>query len=102
MQPPERNAPTFSPDKHNCMKALCCQPGTTIGLFLQTIIMEPVQEKKIESPAWQHPAPGNEQNDKAKTSVNASIKTGGNSRSAEDDLDLENNRIVTRNSMGMI
>ena len=45
--------------------------------------------KKIESPAWQNPAPGNEQNDSVKVPANDTIKNGGNSRSAEDDLDLE-------------
>ena len=45
--------------------------------------------KKIESPAWQNPAPGNEQNDSVKGPTNDSIKTGGNSRAAEDDLDLD-------------
>jgi len=45
--------------------------------------------KKIESPAWQNPAPGNEQNDSVKVPTNDTIKNGGNSRSAEDDLDLE-------------
>jgi len=50
--------------------------------------MEPAA-KKIESPAWQNPAPGNEQNDSVKGPANETIKNGGNSRSAEDDLDLE-------------
>ena len=50
--------------------------------------MEPTS-KKIESPAWQNPAPGNEQNDSVKGPTNDTIKTGGNSRAAEDDLDLD-------------
>lgn len=50
--------------------------------------MEPTS-KKIESPAWQNPAPGNEQNDSVKGPANETTKTGGNSRSAEDDLDLD-------------
>jgi hypothetical protein len=62
--------------------------GTTIGLFIKKLIMKPAA-KKIESPAWQNPAPGNEQNDSVKGPTNETIKTGGNSRSAEDDLDLE-------------
>lgn len=49
--------------------------------------MEPA--KRIESPAWQNPAPGNEQNDSVKGPTNETIKSGGNSRVAEDDLDLE-------------
>jgi hypothetical protein len=77
------------PDSFKKSAVQVCNPGTTIGLFLQTIIMEPEQSKKIESPAWQNPAPGNEQNDSVKTPTNPTIKTGGNSRSAEDDLDLE-------------
>ena len=51
--------------------------------------MEQVPTRKIESPAWQNPAPGNEQNDNARDSVNETIKTGGNSRAAEDDPDLD-------------
>ena len=51
--------------------------------------MEPLAKKKIDSPAWQNPAPGNEQNDSVKGPTNATVKTGGNSRSAEDDLDLD-------------
>lgn len=51
--------------------------------------MEQVAAKKIDSPAWQNPVPGNEQNDSVKNPKNETIKTGGNSRSAEDDLDLE-------------
>ncbi len=51
--------------------------------------MEEPTSKKIDSPAWQNPAPGNEQNDSVKSPGNPTIKTGGNSRSAEDDLDLD-------------
>jgi hypothetical protein len=51
--------------------------------------MEPITNKKIDSPAWQNPAPGNEQNDSVKGPANETIKNGGNSRSAEDDLDLD-------------
>jgi hypothetical protein len=56
--------------------------------FNKGITMGPAA-KKIESPAWQNPAPGNEQNDSVKGPSNQTIKTGGNSRSAEDDLDLD-------------
>jgi hypothetical protein len=51
--------------------------------------MEPKQKTPLESPAWQKPAPGNERNDSIKNPANETIKPGGNSRSAEDDLDLE-------------
>ena len=50
--------------------------------------MEPAT-KKIDNPAWQKPARGNEQNDSVKAPTNETIKTGGNSRTAEDDLDLD-------------
>ena len=51
--------------------------------------MEPIQKTKLESPAWQQPAAGNERNDAIKTTANETIKPGGNARSAEDDLDLD-------------
>ena len=51
--------------------------------------MEPTKKTRLESPAWQQPAPGNEQNDAIKGPTNTTIKTGGNFRSAEDDLELD-------------
>ena len=51
--------------------------------------MEPIATEKIDGPAWQNPAPGNEQNDSVKRPTNEIIKTGGNSGSAEDDLNLD-------------
>lgn len=50
--------------------------------------MDNNKKTPLESPAWEQPAPGNERNDAIGNPKNATIKTGGNSRSAEDDLDL--------------
>ena len=51
--------------------------------------MDPKQPAKLESPAWENPAPGNERNDALPKSSNSTLKTGGNARAAEDDLDLD-------------
>lgn len=65
-----------------------CNPAYQLDSLLQIFFMEPTSEKRIDSPAWQHPAPGNEQNDRVQNQENPTIKNGGNSRVAEDDPDL--------------